>query len=397
MGILENEYLRIEVIPELGGKVSRAWDKIGEYDFAYYNSVVKPAMIGLAGPWISGGIEFNWPQHHRPTTFLPLEYSIEEDTKGEKTIWMGEIEPFQHMKGMVGISVLPGKSFFKAKVRVENTTEFPHQFMWWANLAVPVNKDYQVVFPPDAEYANDHDRRAVTEWPIAKGRYETARAFDYGDGTDLSMYPNIKVPTSFMISEDQSDMDFVSGYDHGRQKGIVAWGDHRIVTGKKLFHWGDSDFGNMWSSNLTDTDGPYVELMTGVYTDNQPDFSWIMPGETRTFEQYWYPIREIGAVKNATLDAAVNIEKNSSTLFAGVQATNTFRDATIQIFHQGKEIFCTKENLDPSMSYTKELEIDETLKQEDFSIKVSGRKRILAEFSFPVRGKKKTHRIRESR
>ena len=118
------------------------------------------------------------------------------------------------MKGMAGITVDKDRSYIKAKVRVYNRTNQPQPFMWWANLAVPVNDDYVTVFPPDCEWVNDHDRRAVLEWPIAKGVYNTARPYDFGDGTDISKYSAIKVPSSYLISQDQSDMDFISGYDN---------------------------------------------------------------------------------------------------------------------------------------------------------------------------------------
>ena len=82
--VLENEYIKLEILPEIGGKIQRALDKTNNYDFVYHNKVIKPAMVGLAGPWVSGGIEFNWPQHHRPTTFMPLEAAITERKNGEK-------------------------------------------------------------------------------------------------------------------------------------------------------------------------------------------------------------------------------------------------------------------------------------------------------------------------
>src|ERR1700733_15437534 len=89
---LENEYLKIMILPELGGRVQRAYDKVMKRDFVYYNQVIKPALVGLAGPWISGGIEFNWPQHHRPSTFSPVDYKIQENTDGSKTVWVNELE-----------------------------------------------------------------------------------------------------------------------------------------------------------------------------------------------------------------------------------------------------------------------------------------------------------------
>src|SRR5439155_20561083 len=101
--------------------------------------------------------------------------------------------------------------------------------------------------------------------------------------------------------------DFLGGYDHAAQAGFVHWADRRVAPGKKQWTWGNSPFGWAWDRNLTDDDGPYVELMAGVYTDNQPDFSWLAPFETRTFSQYWYPIQRIGPAHQATVEAAVSL------------------------------------------------------------------------------------------
>lgn len=354
---LENEYIKTQVLPEIGGKILRGYDKVGNHDFIYYNEVVKPALVGLAGAWISGGIEFNWPQHHRPTTFMPLEAVIEENADGGKTVWTGEVEPFNRMKGMAGITVDPGRSYIKAKVRVYNRTAFPQVFMWWANLAVPVNDDYRTVFPPDCEWVNDHDRRAVLEWPIAKGVYKTARPYDFGKGTDLSHYSAVKVPSSYLISQGQSDMDFIAGYDVGINKGIATVANHHISPGKKMWHWGIGDFGDMWCNNLTDENGPYIELMTGVYTDNQPDFTWIAPYESREFEQYWYPIRDIGEVKNATVDAAVNVEKRKDGLFFGFNVTGVFENATVRVVAKDKVLYSETCDMKPDKSYMKTIDI----------------------------------------
>ncbi len=352
---IENEYVKTQVLPEFGGKILRAYDKIGDYDFVYYNEVVKPALVGLAGPWISGGIEFNYPQHHRPTTYMPLEAKIEECENGEKTVWTGEVEPFNRLKGMVGVTLCEGKSYIKAKIKVYNRTNQPQLFMWWANLAVPVNETYKTIFPPDVEWVNDHDRRCIMSWPIAKGVYHTARPFNYGEGTDISMYDAVKVPSSFLVSQGQSDMDFVAGYDGGKNKGIVTVADHHISPGKKMWHWGKGDFGDMWCNNLTDKNGPYIELMTGVYTDNQPDFTWIAPGESRVFEQYWYPIRDIGDVKCATIDAAVNVEKRQDNLFFGFNVTGKFEGAKAVVLNGNDVVYEETVSFSPDLAYLKEI------------------------------------------
>lgn len=286
---------------------------------------------------------------------MPLEAVSEDNADGGKTVWTGEVEPFGRMKGMAGITVDKGRSYIKAKVRVYNRTAYPQVFMWWANLAVPVNNAYRTVFPPDREWVNDHDRRAVLEWPIAKGLYKTARPYNFGKGTDLSHYDAVKVPSSYLISQSQSDMDFISGYDTGINKGIATVAKHHISPGKKMWHWGIGDFGEMWCSNLTDKNGPYIELMTGVYTDNQPDFTWIAPYETKEFEQYWYPVREIGEIKNATIDAALNVENRKDGLYFGFNVTGIFKNCKITVTDNGKEIYSETADMSPDRVYHKTL------------------------------------------
>jgi len=143
---LENYYLKIMILPELGGRLQMGYDKIKKRHFVYYNQVIKPALVGLTGPWISGGIEFNWPQHHRPSTFLPTESLIEENEDGSVTVWCSEVERMFRTKGMQGFTLYPDKAYVKIKVKVYNRTNFPQTFLWWANPAVVVHDYYKSVF-----------------------------------------------------------------------------------------------------------------------------------------------------------------------------------------------------------------------------------------------------------
>lgn len=319
---LSNEYIEVELLPELGGKIHGAVQKSNGYEFIYKNICIKPAMVGLAGPWVSGGVEFNWPQHHRPTTFMPTEATLQENADGSKTCWMGEADPFHRMRGMVGITVYPGSSVVEARAVVYNRTDAPLPFMWWNNLAVRVHKDYKATFPPDVEWGNDHDRRAVISFPVMKGVFQTARPFDYGNGTDATWFSNIKLPTSVMVMRGQSDMDYLGGYDFAANAGTVTVADHHYSVGKKMWTWGDGDFGRAWCANLTDNDDRYIELMTGVYTDNQPDFTYIMPGEMKTFTTIWYPVKDIGPVMNGSRDAALSFVREGSSLKVGAITTS---------------------------------------------------------------------------
>lgn len=301
--IIENQYIEVTVLPELGGRIQYARDKTNGYDFVYRNDVIKPALVGLTGPWISGGIEFNWPQHHRPTTFSPVDYRIVELDDGSKGVQCHDVDQMYGTEVVTTISLFPGKAYIAITGKLYNGTSLPQTFLWWANPAVSVNEHTKTVMPPDVNAVMDHGKRDVSRYPVATGTYYK---HDYSEGVDISRYKNVPVPTSFMAAS--SNYDFVGGYDYGVGAGILHYADHHISPGKKQWVWGCGDFGKAWDRNLTDNNGPYAELMTGVFTDNQPDFSWLKPFATKQFTQYFMPYKACGLVKNATLDAAVNME-----------------------------------------------------------------------------------------
>jgi tetratricopeptide (TPR) repeat protein len=370
---IENKYLRLMILPEIGGRIHVALDKTNGYDFIYRQNVIKPALVGLAGPWISGGIEFNWPQHHRPSTYMPCDVEIETRDDGSKIIWLSEHEPMNRMKGMHGVCLHPDKAYIELKVRLYNRTPITQTFLWWANVATRVHEKYQSFFPSDVSYVVDHAKRAMSRFPQCEDHYygvnygqraqngsipafEAPAQFMPPAGkyapNDLSWYANIPVPTSYMCMG--SNDDFFGGYDHAAHAGIVHVANHHISPGKKQWTWGNHDFGYAWDRNLTDPDEngiyhPYIELMAGVFTDNQPDFSFLAPGETKTFSQFWYPIQKIGPSQKANIDAAVSLRVTSQTVHLGVCVTSEHDDAKIVLFYNGAILADWNVNLLPGL------------------------------------------------
>lgn len=312
--ILENDWLYVIVLPEIGGRIYTAYDKTNGYDFVYHNKVIKPALVGLLGPWISGGIEFNWPQHHRPTTFKSVNYQIKSYFDGSASVIVGESEAMFGLKHTTEIKLYSDKSYIEIKTDVYNRGNTPETFLWWANPAFRVNDDTATIMPLDVTAVMDHGKRAVSTFPIAHGEYYK---MDYSSGVDISRYKNIPVPTSFMAYK--SDFDFVGGYDYGRKAGLLHVADHHVAPGKKQWTWGSGDFGIAWDRNLTDEDGPYVELMTGCFTDNQPDFTYIRPQETKSFTQYFLPYHEVGKVINADKNICFGIENDKLIVYSSAK------------------------------------------------------------------------------
>ena len=362
---LENDYLKIMILPELGGRTQMAFDKTKNRHFVYYNQVIKPALVGLTGPWISGGIEFNWPQHHRPSTFQPVDTTIEENPDGSITVWCSEVERMFRTRGMAGFTLYPDKAYLEIKVKLYNRTNHPQTFLWWANPAVKVNDEYQSVFPPDVHAVFDHGKRDVSEFPIAKGTYYKV---DYSPGTDISRYKNIPVPTSYMAIT--SKYDFVGGYEHDSKGGLLHVANHHISPGKKQWTWGNGDFGHAWDRNLTDEDGPYIELMCGVYTDNQPDFSWLMPGEEKSFSQYFMPYRDLGVVKNATKQAMVNLEVDKNKATIKVYTTSSYPAGKVLLTCGDRILTETTFDFHPATSFEKTVELPFGVKAEELYLAV---------------------------
>ncbi len=356
---LENDYLKIMILPELGGRIQMAYDKVMNRNFVYYNQVIKPALVGLTGPWISGGIEFNWPQHHRPSTFDPVDFMISENKDGSKTVWVNEVERMTRTKGMAGFTLYPGKAYLEVRGRLYNRTPFPQTFLWWANPAVKVNDQYQSVFPPDVHAVFDHGKRDVSSFPIATGTYYKV---NYAPGTDISRYKNIPVPTSYMAVS--SRYNFVGGYEHETRGGLLHVANHHIAPGKKQWTWGNGEFGYTWDRNLTDEDGPYIELMAGVYTDNQPDFSWLQPYEEKTFEQYFMPYHTVGMVKNATKEAVVNLTVTEDQIAIILYVTAVYNEVAIRVLYEGDLIFSEIVPVSPDRPYLHTVQYSKVLKPE---------------------------------
>jgi tetratricopeptide (TPR) repeat protein len=397
---IENDFIKVMVLPELGGRIHIGQDKTNGYDFFYRQDVIKPALVGLAGPWISGGVEFNWPQHHRPATFMPVDVEIEEHADGSKTIWLSDHDPMERMKGMHGVCLHPDRAAIEVKMRAYNRTPYVQTFLWWANVATRVHEAYQSFFPPDVTAVADHAKRAMSRFPHCEGRYYgvdyAGRARDgvpahempanfvppHGrpDGAipgvpnyapdDLSWYANIPVPTSYMCLG--SKQDFSGGYDHFARAGLVQVANHHISPGKKQWTWGNHEFGYAWDRNLTDRGGPYIELMLGVYTDNQPDFTFLQPGETKTWSVWWYPIREIGPAQAANAEAAVSLQTRDRQARIGVASTRAQRGARIELWHGERRLQRWTRDLAPDRSFVTEAKLPPRVAAREISVRVFG-------------------------
>ncbi len=362
---LENEYIKICVLPEIGGRLYFAEDKSNNYNYLYRNNVIKPALIGMAGAWMSGGIEWNIPHHHRASTFMQVDYELVENPDGSKSIFIGEYEKRHQTRWVVSLTLHQGKSYIETTIRYMNVTPVTTSFLFFANSAVHANENYQVFFAPDVELAANHTKNEYSYWPIAKNEY---RGFDYGDGLDMSLWKNTAVPVSFFAYG--SNMDFFGGIDHGKKAGIVFVADHHIFPGQKMWNWGKNNTASLWDEMLTDNDGTYLELMMGMYSDNQPDYSWNNPLGTRWGTMFFYPLRNMKNIKNANKDFALNLELETNIAFVQINATSTFKNVKVILTNKEKEIISETIQIDPASPWQKQVQVAAGTRETDLKLSI---------------------------
>jgi len=371
MVYLENEYLKVTIAPSLGGKLFSAIDKTNGHELFHTNSVIKPDLIGTLGAWISGGIEWCFPHHHRTTTMMPSDYTMVENEDGSATVWIGETEKTMQMRGVVGVTLRPGRSYIEVDYRLGNTHTTTQTFLFWANVAITANEDFRTFWPPSQEIGVFHNNTSFVQWPIST---ETERygGTSYPAGVDLTWWKNHPNPVSFFMWDNQEG--FVGGYDYGRDAGTVHVGDPVENKTSKLWQFGPGLQGQNARRKLTDDGKAYVEIMTGSFSNNQPDYSWIQPHSVKDAKNYWYPLRDIEIAKNATVDASVTLQmRDDKTVFYGFNTTRVFEDAKV-VLKYGDQVLEEKTiSIDPATPFTATYQGKETMDEYQLSTELQDR------------------------
>lgn len=343
---LENKYVKLCILPEIGGRLFYAIDKTNNYDIFYHQDVIKPANVGMTGAWISGGVEWNVFHHHRATSHMPVNYTIIESPDGSKTVWLGETELRHRMSWAIGVTLHPDKSYIEISGRLANTTMNNNSMLYWSNVSTYVDKNYQIIFPQNTEFGTFHCKESFCHWPVTREAYTGKE--EYKNNLDASWWKNHPSNNSVFVHNLKDD--FIAGYDHGRKAGTMLVGNHNIVKGGKFWLWGAN---SGWPTKiLTDTAGHYIELMQGAYSDNQPDYTWTYPYEVKSFSQFWYGLRDIGGVKKGSKRAAINMDLlGSGKILVGALATEKIDGAKLELSHKNKKIFEKTVNIAPDAPF----------------------------------------------
>jgi tetratricopeptide (TPR) repeat protein len=285
---LENKYLKVTILPQMDGRVYSIYDKIAKHEVLYRNNVVKYEMVGLRGAWISGGIEWNFPNGHNTDTVSPVASRIHENPDGSATAVVGDLDQVSHMHWEVALTLHPDAAYLQAHVTLFNSTPVARLHWWWANSAVRATDDLQFFIP--------------MRWGTTMREVQT---YPIWQGTDHSWYKNWHHASDlFAIGVHRS---FFGAYYHKLNYGVVQVSNYREVPGKKFFTWGNSGDGDVWVPLLTDNDGQYCEIQAGHFR-TQGLRNFIPPQRVESWNEYWYPVAKLdGGFVEGTRQMAINI------------------------------------------------------------------------------------------
>jgi tetratricopeptide (TPR) repeat protein len=312
---LENDYIEVYVLPETGGKVWGAIEKSTGKEFIYRNEVMKFRNISLRGPWTSGGIEFNFGYiGHTPSTANPVDYMFKENSDGSVSCFVGNIDLPSRTQWRVEIRLPKDKAYFETRVSWNNPTPVPQSYYNWMTAAAVVSDDLEFFYPGNTEL--DHDGSAGS-WPIDKEGHDLSKYKNNAFGTDRS---------SHVVGEYN---DFMGGYYHASEFGFGHWALYDDMPGRKLWLWAQSRSGAIWEDLLTDTNGQYMEFQAGrtfnqyapspVYKSpiSQVPFP---PGLTDRWSEIWFPVKEIGGLRDVSPLGVLNVTNENGHLLVGINA-----------------------------------------------------------------------------
>ena len=334
--VIENEYLKLTVLPELGGRLYSAVEKYTGRDMFYANPSVKPSLIQLYGAWIASGLEFNFPMGHSITSFKTVDSHFFKG-KGYATCVVGNIDLATRMRWSVFITLREGESRFELEVKLDNRSFLPERFYFWANAAIPATRGTRVNLPVDKVLTGSF---GVRKFPVDNDS-------EYYRGKDLNYDRSFDYGGEVFAKD--CVYDFYGCYNDDTDSGMIMNADHKVYAGKKYFTWGPVG-GKSWNRLLIDSGPDYGEIQTGPF-ESQAEFRFMQPAGRLTWKQHYFPINRTKGFVWANEEVALNIIKEGSELSAYAAVSRPLRKARVTFKFRGKKYFSGIVDLLPGKAF----------------------------------------------
>ncbi len=371
---LENDWIKVMILPEVGGKVWGAVDKTTGNEFLYWNKVLKFRDIAMRGPWTSGGIEFNFGYiGHTPNTATPVNYFVRENEDGSVSCFIGDMDLHSGTQWRVEIRLPADKAFFETHFSWHNPSPLHHSYYYWSNAAIRAKDDLQFFYP--GNYYIGHGGEWGT-WPYKFVGDPDSSNYEM---IDLSYYRNNNFGGSKSYHILGENQNYKGAYWHDEEVGMGHYSRQYDLPGQKLWIWALSRSGRIWEDLLTDEDGQYVEVQAGRMFNqadrnsgiNSPfgqyDFG---PSGLDTWQEMWFPVKETGGLTDASSVGVLHVkDEDFAKLHVSFMALQEV-DTVLQIMYMDEEKYSRRIQLDPLTTWDTVFSMD-FFPVYDFSVKIA--------------------------
>ena len=338
---LENQFIKVLIFPEIGGKIWTAIEKKTNQPFLYYNHVVKFRDIAMRGAWTSGGIEFNYGIiGHTPNCSTPVDYSTRKNEDGSVSCFVGALDLITRSTWRIEINLPVGKAYFTTRSFWHNSNSITQPYYHWMNAAIPSAGNLEFIAPGNHYIGHEGE---VGNWPI---NTSNGKQLSFYEQNDFGEYK------SYHVMGKQAD--FFGGYWHDKNFGMAHYSHKDDKPGKKLFIWGLSEQGMIWQNILSDHDGQYVEVQAGrLFNQNVETSSFtpfkqtgFAPYGTDTWSEYWFPVLQTKGISVANPYGTLHVQKDSGKLALYFSPVAAISDS-IQVEAAGKTLYSRFVSLAP--------------------------------------------------
>ena len=333
---LENEYLKCTVLPDIGGHLYTCIDKISGQPMFYANPSIKKAKIGYRGAWAAFGVEFNFPVSHNWVSMSPVDFAYAAHPDGSASVWVGNIDRAYGMQWGVELVLKPGSTLLEERVTLYNRSDVRHRYYWWNNAAVQVWDDSRIDYP--MRFVASHGFTDVYRWPVDP------------EGKDLSLLKNqTDGPVSFFVHG--SHEPFMAIWNPHTQTGTAHFAEYRDLPAKKIWTWGVDAAGLDWRTALSDNNSAYVEVQAGLFR-NQETYSFLEPGQTIRFSEYWMPVRGTGGISRANKAGVVYFDAHGPNVSVSLNVNERLQGAQLSLTQNGAILWSGSADLTPAKTWS---------------------------------------------
>lgn len=334
---LENDFIKVMILPQIGGKIWTAIDKKTGKPFLYDNGVVKFRDIAMRGPWTSGGIEANYGIiGHTPNCATPVDYLLRKNADNSVSCFISTLDLLTRTKWTLEINLPADKAYFITRSFWHNSTQVVQPYYSWMNLGIKTGADLRFLYP-GTNYIG-HDGKP-SPWPT-----------DSEHNKNLSYYAqnDFGADKSFHVLGKHSN--YLGAYWQQEDFGMIRYANREDKLGKKVFLWALSNQGKIWEQLLTDSSGQYCEIQSGrLFNQNAENSSLtpfrqvgFQPYASDIWEEYWFPFRETGGFTDASLHAVIYARQTANSLAVALSPLETMTDS-LKVYDAAGQVLYSKQ------------------------------------------------------